>query len=109
MSEATCPCCGSAIAPRKGVLVSLDTNTAAVGTETLRLTPQQTELLYVLSKAYPRVAQRQSICANLWGVNECEQPFKVIETRVCQLRKLLKPLGVEIETVRERGYRLVYQ
>lgn len=57
------------------------------------------------------VVSRESLMVSLYGLrNDSEEPLeKIIDVLACKARKKLKPLGISIENVWGRGYRLNYR
>lgn len=53
-------------------------------------------------------ASREVLLAQMsrWGRGWSVAGSRLIDVRMCQLRKAIRPIGAEIETLRGRGYRL---
>ncbi|MER9912667.1 winged helix-turn-helix domain-containing protein [Mesorhizobium sp. M0050] len=60
-----------------------------------------------LRSAGHRVRSQASLLTRLYQLKTDEPELKIIDVFVCKLRKKLKPLGVEIQTVWGQGYRLL--
>jgi DNA-binding response OmpR family regulator len=105
----TCPCCGQGL-PEKDLLVDLNSNKAVKDGHEIHLQPQQAEVLYTLWKAAPKQVTHTDLSYALWGgLNGPEQPTQVIRTVICNLRRKLREVGVKIQTIDSRGYRLEVQ
>lgn len=101
-----CPCCGQKyIFPE--VTVSLDQNAVSFGGETVFVTPTQAEIAFVLAGKMPQTARREFLIDRVWGANSQPDASNVLDTQVCGLRKLIRPLRLAIETTRHVGYRMV--
>ncbi|GAA2871795.1 DNA-binding response OmpR family regulator [Aminobacter niigataensis] len=59
-----------------------------------------------ISETSQTVAAGQLLADVYWLENE-DPEIKIIDVWICKLRKKLLPLGVKIETVWGRGYRLL--
>lgn len=69
--------------------------------------PQAACLAYALATAWPRTVNFSDLAYALWGNFEPEGMAGSIRTHVCLARKPLKRLGLSIQAVEGRGYRLV--
>lgn len=68
--------------------------------------PQEFNIFITVYDGKGRVFSKEALLqavAPAWGE---EQEIKIVDVFVCKLRKKLKGLGVSIETVWGRGYRL---
>jgi len=71
------------------------------------LTVHEFEILEALRHAAPRILSKEALLAALYQLRNEEPEIKIIDVFVCKLRKKLRPLGVNIDTVWGRGYRLL--
>lgn len=71
------------------------------------LTQQEFAMFEALRKAKHRVLSKEALLNDLYGLLPDEPEIKIIDVFICKLRKKLKPLGVEIQTVWGKGYRLL--
>lgn len=103
-----CSCCGAPLEPLS-IAVSLQTNSVSVGWSplTVRLSPTEAELLYVLAQASPITVAYDRLIVALWGVNEGSSAYSHMKVVTDHTRKKIAPLDLTIETVRFHGYRLV--
>jgi DNA-binding response OmpR family regulator len=107
MERAVCPCCGSAT--DRPFIVDLATNTVVVGARSVRLTPQRTELLWLLAEAYPGAVSSDTALRRLYGLrDEPKHPDKTIQVQIHHLRKQIALLGLRIKTNFNRGYALAF-
>lgn len=102
----TCPCCGQSAPPDDGVTVSLTENRLFYREHSIHLSARLAELAYILAKRMPETVVTGSIIQQLWG--DCEGDFADtnVKVAVCQLRKVLQPIGLQIITTWGKGYRL---
>jgi DNA-binding response OmpR family regulator len=89
------------------VLVSLDANVLSFGPHLVRLTPYEAEISFVLAERMPMAVRRGFIVERVWGVNEREGTGKGVDVYINRLRRKLGTLGLTIETISDRGFRLV--
>jgi len=97
----SCPYC----TPPKGVHVSLDENMLFAGKKRVRLSAMQTEIAYILRRAAPRVVLWPTLAAGVYGLAESSIPS--IKVTCSALRKKLAGTGIKIESVRQRGMRMI--
>lgn len=98
-----CPCCGNAIEK-----FSLETLSEAA------LQPQEKTIVDTLAKAYPRKVSRFALVDALYGADPNggpERPDVVLQVRISNLRKKLRPLGWNVSSAVDgpgshAGYRL---
>lgn len=92
----TCPTCGGPVPPTR-TSVCLETNTLLHRSELFKLRPQQAEALHILLAARPKAARHDQLIANLWGIdNRDRDELAHVRVLICRLRRLLRPLGIEI-------------
>jgi DNA-binding response OmpR family regulator len=105
----TCPCCGQALPSELAnrPLVDLNSNTVAYRGAGAKVTCQQAEMLWVLASAFRRVVGYEFLYGRLWGMGEPNHARTVIHVQVRKLRQPLRQLGLAIENVHGRGYRLI--
>ena len=101
-----CPTCGQRVTEYL-VLVDRTTNTIACRGYTIHAAPKPLELLALLLRCAPRAITKDLIIETVWGDHEPYNADKCIHIMIHKLRKVICPLGLEIETVHWRGYRLV--
>ena len=99
----------AASAVRTGkLLVNLDSRTALIGDQRLRISPKEYQILELLSLRKGNTLTKELLLHELYAGAE-EPDVRIIDVFVCKLRrKLAKATGGEhyIETVRGRGYLL---
>lgn len=101
-----CPCCGQSIPANSTVIVSLDNNTVTVRGQCVKLCPREAEIVYLLVKRMPTIVTRSTLVERVWGLNETEGSAKCIDVHINKIRRKLLPLGLKVETVWSRGFRL---
>jgi|KBSMisStandDraft_5_1062788.scaffolds.fasta_scaffold53437_3 DNA-binding winged helix-turn-helix (wHTH) protein len=106
-----CPSCGQPAKPPLELVVEGDV--VAANGKVVRVSPSLGTLLASLAKAAPRPVYLTTLIDELYGLkDEPETADNGISVRICTARKLLRPLGYQIESVkgayglRERAYRL---
>ena len=90
------------------LLVNLDSRTALIGDQRLRISPKEYQILELLSLRKGNTLTKEFLLHELYAGTE-EPDVRIIDVFVCKLRrKLAKATGGEhyIETVRGRGYLL---
>jgi two-component system cell cycle response regulator CtrA len=90
------------------LLVNLDSRTALIGDQRLRISPKEYQILELLSLRKGNTLTKEFLLHELYAGAE-EPDVRIIDVFVCKLRrKLAKATGGEhyIETVRGRGYLL---
>lgn len=104
----TCPLCGGKYEGHKGIYISDNSTEIVVDGVSIRLTRRQTQTLAALVKVYPRVASKDFLMDYVYGNEpEADEPEpKIFDVFMCRLRKILEPLGYEIETIWGVGYKL---
>jgi DNA-binding response OmpR family regulator len=101
-----CPCCGQAL-PSDDELRIDDAGIIVRSGRFTLLTVQENAIFASLHAAKGRLRTKEQLLSDgYWQADE-EPEIKIIDVWVCKLRKKLRPLGVNIETVWGRGYRLV--
>ncbi len=81
--------------------VKLDGTRLLVGSQILKLTLRERDMVHLLLKHFGQVVHRQSILTQVWGEDYCD---KSIDVYVCKLRKKLAPLGLIIRNSWAIGY-----
>ncbi|QXV73564.1 helix-turn-helix transcriptional regulator protein [Rhizobium phage RHph_X2_30] len=102
-----CPCCGQAV---EGVSFLADpmSQTITNGIKSVRLTAQQFEVAQLLLEVYPRMATKEAIYDRVFMKANGEGPsMKIIDVRICHIRPLLAEIGMVIETIWGKGYKVV--
>jgi DNA-binding response OmpR family regulator len=74
----------------------------------LDLTKLEFKMLVMFLKNPDRVHDRHSLLDSVWGKDH-HITDRVVDTHVSHLRKKLKAAGLELESLRGEGYRLVYK
>jgi DNA-binding response OmpR family regulator len=100
-----CPTCGSEIHP-DSILVSLNTNTVTTVVGAVRLQPMQAEIASVLAKNSPQYTHMDDIINAVYGRSREPPSEESIRTRIKDMRRKLSGIGVKIECVYFRGYRI---
>lgn len=102
-----CPCCRQPIPDELGLVVSLDSNTAAARGQCVRLPPDKTVIAYALARAAPGAVTHEKLIDAVWGYDSPLAAMTILKTHVWKLRRLLEPLGYGVVPVWKHGYRLV--
>ena len=104
-----CPCCRQPVGTDAFLIDDL-TSTITIGDRSTRFTPLQMKLVRILLDHMPSVAPKQAIYNALYGDREpidWPEP-KIIDVVICKTRKDLGRLGLVVETIWGRGYRLSF-
>lgn len=102
-----CPCCGQGVKASE-FYVSLDTNRASRWGRTVRLSPQEAEILWMIWSSYPGTTRRGKLIAGLVGALDMpDDPDNILYVKLHQLRWLIAKLGVSIETHNSHGYQII--
>jgi DNA-binding response OmpR family regulator len=100
-----CPCCGQDALFEKPV-VFLNLNTLSFQKQTLKLTRTAAEIAHVLTEEMPRAVSRGVLIERVWGAFDEKDYLNTVEVFLVRLRRDLKPLGLQIETIRHFGWRM---
>jgi DNA-binding response OmpR family regulator len=105
---ARCPCCLQPIPDELGLVVSLDSNTAAARGQCVRLPPDKAVIADALVRAAPGAVTFEKLSNAVWGGYDAPMGARnVLKSHVSHLRRLLEPLGYGIVSVWSHGYRLM--
>lgn len=102
----TCPTCGT---PYDAEVLRVDLNRNIIITRKgwRKLQPRQAEIMAVLSRHFPEMAEYGDIFIGIYGHgDEPENADHILRVYIARLRGILKPLGWRIVSVWGRGYRL---
>ncbi|MGV2188791.1 helix-turn-helix domain-containing protein [Agrobacterium vitis] len=104
-----CPCCSAALPADDVVRVDLDGGFIVANAAVARLTETEFNLFLTLWGAKPRIVSKEQLMAKAYWLrtDEEEPEIKIIDVLVCKIRKKLTPLGVTIDTIWGRGYRII--
>lgn len=100
-----CPCCGSTVEGRQ-VTVDLSENVLRFEGKSVLLPNRRAEIAHVLARRMPETVAVDAIISQVWGINEGTSADSNLKSMVWFLRRDLKPLGIEIVSTRNRGYRM---
>ena len=103
-----CPLCGSAIPDDGRILIDLEGGLVVGGGHVANLTAQEFALFDALWSARPRTLSKEKLLNALYGLKPGgdEPEIKIIDVFICKARPKLLPLGVTVETVWGKGYRI---
>ena len=88
-----------------GLTLNLDEHTALVGSERIKLTLKEYELLRLFMENKGRVFTRDQLLLSVWG-DDFLGETRTVDVHIGTLRSKLGACGEYIETVRGVGYRL---
>ncbi len=71
----------------------------------IHLTEQESAMMQMFARALGRFIHKEAIYAAIWPDYEVNP--KIIDVRICYLRKKLRGFGLEFECVWGRGYKLI--
>lgn len=92
--------------PTNDVVVDLDVNRLYFGDRNVELVPRLAEVAHILSRRMPGLVLHETIIGEMWGPLEGDCAQLNVNVAVCQLRKLLQPLGIQIVNVWGKGFRM---
>ena len=99
-----CPACGQPI-PGMGLCIDLNRNVVADGLQTIQLTPQETEVLYLLARNAPHIVSLQSLAFAIWaGQDGPTDERSALFATISRLRRKLKPFGLTVRNSMRAGY-----
>lgn len=101
-----CPCCRQGL-PHSPELIVDEAGILVRNGRFASLTRHEFALFETLQNAGHRILSQEALLRSIYGLQMDEPEIKIIDVFVCKLRKKLKPLGVEIQTVWGSGYRLL--
>jgi two-component system OmpR family response regulator len=88
--------------------VNLQWNTAIRGDKFVQLTAREAEILHILVLEMPKLIHSDTILSRLYGlIDEPENSRQCLTVHIYRLRRKLAPIGVDIQCVMTRGYRVV--
>jgi DNA-binding response OmpR family regulator len=102
-----CSCCGQPIPENATVHVSLDYNTITVRGQCVQITRRQADILAVLVKRMPMIVSYSILIEQVWSSSETESTANTLKVHISKIRRKLLPLGLKVERVWGRGFRLV--
>lgn len=106
MESSACPCCGQTLPVSDELIVDAGGIVVRRG-RFATLTQNEHSILLSLQQAAPRIRSKEQLLVDLYWDEHEEPEIKIIDVWICKLRKKLRPLGVKIDTVWGRGYRLL--
>lgn len=101
----TCPTCGRPYPNGLGVAVT-PAGTAEFNGLSAELTDLEITILRLLLRDVSKPLSRQAITEACFPGRPYHNPRKV-DAQICRLRRKLFAIGLEIRTIRSRGYRLM--
>lgn len=106
-----CPCCGAAIKADSNTLVDIEMMLVIRNGYMAEMSNARFQIFHKLYQNRGRIVLREQLHDALyWEKSSDEDPdIKIIDVQISHLRKLLKPMGIAIETQWGRGYRLIEQ
>lgn len=108
MKPQPCPCCGQSLPVSRDLIIDPAGFVVRWG-QVVALTGLEAALFDLLHDAKGRVISKEALMAGLYWSSDRDPDIKILDVMVCKLRRKLKPLGVEIQTVHSRGYRMTPQ
>ncbi|WP_054310002.1 helix-turn-helix domain-containing protein [Mesorhizobium sp. 1M-11] len=102
-----CPCCRQPL-PVNDALILDEGGIVVCNGRVAALTWQEHALLEILVAAKHQVRSREQLLDRIYSLRPNDPPeIKIIDVFICHIRRKLKPLGVQIQNVWGRGYRLL--
>jgi DNA-binding response OmpR family regulator len=108
MDSCKCPTCGATL-PKDGVVLDRESQIIIADGKFAQLPKAEFDLFSVLWDAGGRLVTKEALMDHLYDLfAEGEEPhIKIIDVFVCKLRKRVKDLPINVETVWGRGYRIL--
>jgi two-component system cell cycle response regulator CtrA len=100
-----CPTCGSPL-PTDLLAIDREAGIIVSGGSFAYLTKQEFEIFITLYDARGRVLSKEALLAAIAPDIDEEPEIKIVDVFVCKIRKKLNGLGLSLETVWGRGYRM---
>ena len=102
-----CPTCGHEVDDGK-IVVDLATNQVIYdGKISVRLMPQEAEIVYALNEVFPAYLTMDDLVAKVYGSGADYADYIMsIRVAVSRIRNKLAPLDLTVTNVYGRGYRL---
>ena len=101
-----CPTCGRPTETLDYLQVHLDLNLATYRGESIRLTPQQSEILHALYENSGVLVAREKLFGLIWKTDRPLDQDGVLKVQVCKMRKKLAKWPFNIESIWGKGYSL---
>ena len=104
-----CPCCGSDVQTRIGVIVDLTSNTIAVewSAITVKLQPIEAEIAHILATSGRYVAGSY-ISNQVLGQKDAKVVSGRLKSNISTLRKKIKAIGLKVVNAQALGYRFIW-
>lgn len=106
MTEACCcPTCGAPM-HSTGIVVSLNDNTITSPLGSISLRPIEAEVAHVLAKRSPAFVHHEPLFSLVYGKTGYWPDRRTMYVHISHLRKRIKAIGIEIETLYGVGCRM---
>lgn len=107
MNACACPTCGQTL-PEAGMSIDMDAGIIVRNGRFAHLTEREFDIFTRLNAQPMRVVSKETLHSLLYDMRggDDDPMEKIIDVFICKLRKKLKPLGIVIETVWARGWRI---
>ena len=105
----TCPTCGHEIAHDAGVVFDAEAGVITGNGRAAYLTRKQMEFMLLLRDRFPRVVSKESAMDAVYMGMADEPMIKIVDVYICKIRQRIAGIGIDIQTVWARGYRLRYE
>lgn len=103
-----CPCCGRPIDADAPVTLDLEAGIVVANGQFAYLSQQQMAVFAAIWDAFPRMLTREALFnATAPVIGWDDRELKIVDVFICHVRRKLRPLGIEIETMWGKGYRAV--
>ena len=104
--QAECPCCGARMSSDFKMNVGFDyTKNRLFGDGLVaHLYPMEADAINLLMSSWPNLLSNEDMIKGLYGQRDVPNPVDTTRVMLSKLRKKIRPLGLEIKNVRDRGY-----
>lgn len=104
-----CPTCGHEIALDADVMFDEESGIITGNGKAAYLTKTQMEFMILLRDRFPRIVSKESAMDAIYMGMADEPMIKIVDVYICKIRQRIAGIGVDIETLWGRGFRLKYK
>lgn len=104
-----CPTCRQALRVSRDLRIDVEAGILIRNGRFTMLEPRELELFEALWSSIGKLRTKEQLMTDLyWLRTDNDEPdAKIVDVLICKIRRKLKLIGVEIQTIRGKGYRLL--
>jgi len=106
MEACKCPTCGQTL-PAELLAIDREAGIVVANGRFAHFTIQEFRIFETLYDSNGRVQSKEQLLRAIAPIVDEEPEIKIVDVFVCKVRKKLKGLGIGIDTVWGRGYRII--